>query len=289
MNSSSSPYYPRRAHWYSRLWYPWEAVKRSFRLDRIEQWIELPLHQLVLAAIVPGCAPWLYGRKGLSVVLMASYTFLAIVYVVWIGHTAANLALGGLISIHSSGIVFLLERAEPDMQLGKRTLWGLLAFVIVWGTIYRPILRQLEARWFVPLRIGERVVVVKTGVRPEQIRRGDEVAYRLLARNTTSVRMREGLTFGRVMAVGGDQVMFRPDSVLVGNERHPRRERMPSDGTVIVPENHWYIWPQVNIGNYGNISAETIARALSESAIVAQADLVGKPYRRWFWREQTIP
>jgi hypothetical protein len=64
---------------------------------------------------------------------------------------------------------------------------------------------------------------------------------------------------------------------------------MPVSGMVIVPGNHWFIWPDLAISGHGNIGEAAITDAMLRMADVSEEQFVGKPFKRWFWRQQFLP
>jgi len=64
---------------------------------------------------------------------------------------------------------------------------------------------------------------------------------------------------------------------------------MPDSGEFIVPEKHWFIWPDLDISGHGNVRPESIKNAILELASVDETQYYGKPFQRWFGRKQMIP
>ena len=240
--------------------------------------------------ILPGWALLWSKRPILGVILGTIYCLSAPVFVIWAGYPISNLALTVMISIHAGSIV----RVEQSVGLWRRMAFSLLVFLVVAEGVYVPLRNQMERRWFVPLRIGNHVVVVQTGAKHREIHRGDWVAYRIGAVGVqhvyeAGVYVRGGCVLGRVLAVEGDEVRFRGDGVLVNGELHQRDPHMPAEGALQVPERCWFIWPKMSITGHGYVGAATVDAALLQLATVPEKSLIGVPYQRWFWREQTVP
>lgn len=288
-----SLYYPPRARWYSKLWRPWYALKRSLRLDAIPSPFDQPLYKLVMGIVVPGLSFRLYGQPLVSWLVMAGYGLAALVFVIWIGYRPATVALTAMISIHASSILHMQRRWLADLQLWLRIAWSVLLFVVVSACVYAPLCGQLERRWFMPLRIGERVFVIRTSATPRLVRRGDRVAYRIMeqgwGQHGAAVRIGEGYGIGQVLAVGGDKVSFSESWVSVNQELLPRRPYMPAQGDMTVAEGSWFIWPDVAILERGNAQAGVTVEAMKQLATVREPEFVGVPFRRWWWRKQPLP
>ena len=181
--------------------------------------------------------------------------------------------------------------------------------------MYTPLINYMERHWFVALRVGDHVIKVRTGTHLGQVRRGDWIAYRLgvtgprrdhedtgllgmLERlaggpwqgHQGPVWVRGGCTFGRVLAVAGDEVTFRSNAVLVAGESFPLRPYMPTSGTIRVEQGSWFIWPEMAIsGGHGNVAPEVIQQTMMQLANVPEENSVGMAYQRWLWRKQTLP
>src|SRR5207245_9502113 len=101
-------------------------------------------------------------RPIFSLVTITTDCLLVITFLIWIGHPAGTISLAILMSIHTSSILYMNRRLTPDVELRKRIVWSLVVFALVNLLVYQPLRRQVERRWFMPLRIGEHVFVVNT-------------------------------------------------------------------------------------------------------------------------------
>lgn len=280
----ASPYYPPRARWYSSFWRLWYPVKRRLYLNRLPTIARHDIGQLLLGMVLPGWSLLWSKQPLLGVILGTIYCFSAAVFLIWVGYPISNFALTVMISIHAGSIL----KVEQSIGLWKRILHSVLIFLAVAVFVYVPLRNQMERHWLMPLRVNGRVVVIRTGRPIGLVRRGDQIGYRLPSLRLQGLWLREeGCTLGRVMAVGGDEVAFRRDGVLVNGELRPRSSQMPTSGTVSVDQSCWFIWPEMTISGVGN--AETIQQAMMQLAVVPQSNYVGVLYQRWFWRKQVLP
>ena len=116
------------------------------------------------------------------------------------------------------------------------------------------------------------------------------MAYRINQATGDHVYVPGGFGYGQVEAVAGDRVAFTPQSWQVNDRVLPRRRHMPAQETWVVPEKHWLIWPDSTISISGDQRQnEAVSRLLREIAMVSEAQFAGTPFRRWFWRRQTLP
>jgi hypothetical protein len=290
MDSQASPYYPPRARWYSSLWRLWYPVKRRLYLDRLPTIGRHEVGRSLLGLVLPGWALLWSPKPRLGVILGLAYYVAVPVFVIWRGYPVSNIALMLMITIHAGSVL----RIERSSALWKRCLSSLMVFLVLGGLIYQPLVNQMELRWFVALRVGNHVVKIRTGLKPGEIRRGDWIAYRIFGLGSghgheVPLWVIGGCTLGRVMAVAGDEVAFRPDRVWVNGDSLPRSASMPTNGTVQVEQGCWFVWPEMTINNEGNVDSEIIAQTMMRLAKVAETNYVGMAYQRWFWRKQVLP
>jgi hypothetical protein len=100
---------------------------------------------------------------------------------------------------------------------------------------------------------------------------------------------RTSLGLGSVLATAGDRVEFSTNSFTVNGVPQPFLPHMPTSGNLVVAENHWFIWPNIAISGNWNVGEADISSAMLQMASVPEKQFVGKPFKRWFWREQILP
>ncbi len=206
------------------------------------------------------------------------------------GYLAGNIGFGILISVHASSILFLEVDLFRESRLATRLALGLCTLAVVWGLIYEPILHCVERNWIVPMRIGNKVMIVQSGVPPKSLRRGDLVAFeitgtRFSGGHENRLMLSEGLCLSQVLALAGDEVQFSNRTIFVNGVARPGAPHMPADGGFVVPEKVWFIWPDMDISQYrvaeGNISA-----AMQEAGMVRQNQIIGRAFKSWCGRRQ---
>jgi len=285
-----SSYYPPRARWYTRLFFvPAERARRSFHLDRLRWPGGISTGNFLLSLALPGFAFFALGRQRLAWIFAAGYAIALLLFVVALGYALGNIAFGILISLHATSIVFLeglwLSASSFRTRLGA----ALCTLVAIWTLVYAPFVAYLQRHWLVPLRVGNHVVVVHiTGLKA--IHRGDLVAYEIEDRYAFTQRriiLRPGLSLDRVLALPGDQVKFRAKELLVNNQVAAAPPNLPTAGEFVVPEKTWFIWPQFAILGHG-IPVADIQAAIQETAFVPARQIIGKPFKRWFGRRQSL-
>jgi len=286
MNSS---YYPPRSRLPTRLVAPWFELKRLVRLDRIPAPGGISPLQWLLTLVVPAWAFVAMGRPGVARLAFAAYGTAFFLFVVFLGQLVANVSFGLLIAIHAMSLVWFVR-----MWIDRPPLWFRLALtgtvlLVVWQAIYSPIFRYIDANWFTPLSTSKGVVVIHRAKTPESVRIGDLAAYQIAAERTGNVSLQDGFGFNRVLAKGGDKVEFTPRAVLVNGEPRPRNIGMPLSGSLIVPEKHWFIWPNFDIELAGSATEQMGNSIWLRVAVVSESDYIGKPFRCWFGRRQMVP
>jgi hypothetical protein len=291
-NDEPSTYYPPRSRWHTRLLYgAGRPVRRLVHFHRLRPSVALSTLQWVLSLTVPGAAFVLLGRRPLGWLLMAVYGLAAIVFVVALGFRAAGVAYGLMIGLHASSMIFVEGLWLRDSELRVRLAMALLTLFAVWGLMYYPIVRYAQNHWFMPLRVGHRVIIVKCGLAPKSIRRGEWLAYTIPGDQFMGERERgffleSGYGLDPVLALPGDQVRFTREALYVNDQTFPLQPHMPVQQEFVMPEKVWFIWPSLGISR-GNAWTEAgISATKQRIAMVGQTNIVGRPFKHWFGRRQ---
>jgi len=283
-----SPYYPPRALWYSPLFRISDAFRRIAWLDRIHLPDAMSWGTFLAALLIPGLAFWLRRERLISQAVVAVYVLLAAVFILWMGHSIANIAFGLMLSLHATSIMFLCGPWLAQVRFLFRLLTGVAVLLVLGGLIYAPIRSQVQNRWLMPLRVRQQVVIVQTFSRAITVGRGDWIAYRIEGDRLNGAIVQAGLGLRPVIALPGDQVVFSPEACWVNGVPTPRLEGMPDRGGLLVPENHWFIWPDRVITLRGHAAQAAADAALLHMSDVDQQQFVGKSFKRWFWRRQNL-
>lgn len=288
-------YYPPRSRWYSRFFFNLSRPFRHyFNLDAFLRPVPLSPGGVLLALALPGYSFFALERRLFGWIALAAYVSSAVLFLVALGYLASGVAYGLLISVHATSIIYLESRSLQGSRFSTRIVLGLLTLFAVWGLCYGPVVRYTERHWFMPLRIGDRVMVSHTGIAHRSIRRGDWVVYTIEERGITGVEwagrgvvMQGGLGVDPVLALPGDRVRFTSEAVLVNDQPFPREPFMPGQGESVMPENVWFIWPHLGIdARGGGAPAANISALLQQTALVTREQIIGRPFKHWFWRRQ---
>jgi signal peptidase I len=301
--ATPSSYYPPRARWYGRLRYPWIRIRSELRLDWLTRPAGLTTWHFLLALLVPGYAFFAFGRRRLGWLAFAVYAVAAASFIMGFGFETVQfggagstfqfqpcfLAFGLMIAAHATSVTLVFVHLLQDFRFGRQVFYGLLATVFLSVFIYFPALRYTEAHWLVPLQIHGRVVFVSRLAKPQSIRCGDWVAYTLSATRGSGIWVNEGYAFGPVLGMPGDKLEFQEGSFAVNGRLQPGLPRLPTTGDLTVPQNRWFIWPDLGITGHGVVREDVIVEQLLSLALVDQDAFVGKPFKRWFLRKQVLP
>ncbi len=264
-------------------------------LDRIHLPNRLTLRQFVLSIIVPGFAFFTNRRHILGWSFVTGYCVAAIIFVVALGYRVGSLAYGVMIGAHATSIIFLEGYwLRERSQFRTRLVLAGLTLLVVWLGMYAPLVRFVEDHFFMPLRVRSNVVVVRRTTAPGTIQRGDMAAFRLDEENVGdghrggAVWVRGGYGCGPVLALGGDRVEFSTNSFSVNGTMRKPFPHMPTDGILVVPEKHWFIWPEFDITMRGNVGEAAISSTMMQLAVVPQERFAGTAFKRWFGRRQNL-
>lgn len=294
-SEETSPFYPPRARWFSVCFRLGNVIRRRLALDRLRMPRRVMVGELVAGFLVPGLAVYLRGPRLRGQAVLVACAMLLLVYIVWLGYPAANLAFGLLVSMHASGFVYYCNPLLAEESFRSRLTLTFLVLVAMMLLLYWPARSLVQAHLATPLRLDGRVIVVRRVLPPRAIQRGDWVAYSLAevsegeAHHGGAVWFHGGTGFGPVLAVAGDRLVWSTNGFAVNGTWRPNLAHMPDSGEWIVPEKHWFIWPNLAISGHGNVGEATINRTLLRLADVAPEQFLGQPFQRWFWRSQRLP
>lgn len=236
--------------------------------------------------MVPGLGFYVRGEKRWGKALVCCGAVLAMSFLIWIGYPLANVAFGLLLSLHVSSFLFLFKPLMAETRLPFRVALSLALLIVISQMVYAPLRHQLQEHWVMPLRAKGTVVVVHKGSDLRSVKCGEWIAYSLSERAGEGLSVAGGFGLGPVLAVAGDHLQFKPEGLEVNGILQPPLAHLPSGGEIVVPEKHWFLWPELSITGHGHLGEPNISSAMLQLAIVSEAQFVGKPYRWWFWRRQ---
>lgn len=290
-----SPYYPPRARWYGGIFDLASAVRRGIALDRIHLPHNVTWRGLAAGFVVPGLAVWLRGPRVWGLAAMTASALLLSVFIVWLGYPAANLAFGLVVSIHATGFIYYCSPVLSGWEFRGRMIFTVAVLLGIGLLVYSPLRRTIQNHWAMPVRRIGHVIVMEKSVSPGSIRRGDRMMYSLPGLSTGNphegggaVWVQSGFGWGPVLAIAGDRVTFSTNYFEVNGMRHPLQPHMPRNVTVFVPEKNWFIWPELGISGHGNAGEAAISGVMMQLAMVPEKNFIGKPFKRWFGREQIL-
>ncbi|HTV39515.1 MAG TPA: hypothetical protein VMF08_02995 [Candidatus Sulfotelmatobacter sp.] len=290
MSKATSPYYPPRARWYAPVFRVFAATRLTMAMDRIRLPNAVTWGGLALSFLVPGLGFYLRGPRIYGHVAMSACGLMFLLFIAFFGHSIGNLAFGMIISTHVSAIAYYCGPILQSWTLRMRFLFTILTLLAVSFLFYGPLRDMIQNHILMPLRINGRVIVVEKLAPMGTIRRGDWIAYRISRYSEYGddeyVHVHSGTGFGPVLGVAGDNVVFSTNGFLVNGVLHPPLPDMPSSGSLVVAEKHWFIWPSYSVSGHGYQSR--ITSMMLELANVSEDQYAGRPFKHWFWNEQVI-
>jgi len=290
MSKFASPYYPPRAKWYSPLLQLGSAIRRRAELDRLQLPVGISLGELIKSIWWPGIGFYVRKEKLIGAAIICGSVLLASIFIVWLGYPAANIAFGLLLSAHVTSLVFLCAPWLAGVRFRVRVAFTFAVLLVLGLFAYAPLRNLFQTNFLMPVRDKGRVIVVRRMASAHSIQRGDWIAYTLQSdRAVTGVYIREGLGLGPVLAAAGDQIQFATNGFAVNGVIRPPLPHMPQEGELVVPEKHWFVWPDLAINAHGNVGGGPISATMLQLAIISESDFIGKPFKRWFWRRQIFP
>jgi hypothetical protein len=284
----TSTYYPPRAGWranFSRPTRAW-ANKLQSLVRRLPAPSSVALD--LLCILVPGLSFYLAGWRKVGQCILAGWLIAFVVFLTCLGLPIANWAFMFLISAHATSISQRFQPWLAQHRLLTQIAIGMMLFAVVSLLVYMPARTWFEQHIATPLPMANGVLLLNPRTRPTSIQRGVWLAYRITGSYAGGVQVRDGLGFGPVLAVPGDRVTFGETAFRVNGTVRARLAHMPRTGELVIPPKQWLVWPEVGVSMYG-VSEDSSAQAMLKIALAPQEDVVGKPFKRWFFRKQTAP
>jgi hypothetical protein len=121
---------------------------------------------------------------------------------------------------------------------------------------------------------------------PWEVKPGELIVYRIEGGLGTGIYLKTGLAIGPVLAGPSDRVSFTATAFLVNGVPRKRLDGMPTEGEWRILPATWMVWPDLDISVRGQVPRANIHGALQQLSMVTGDQLVGKPFKRWFWRRQ---
>ena len=296
IEEKSSPFYPPRAPWWSRLLLPWFRLQRLLHLEKIHSPAGFNAGETLLALLVPGFSFIVLGRRVLGLTVLGIYCVSLPVYFIRLGFTEGNFAYGLLLAAHATSVFYLLSHWLGEMELLNKLGLAFGSLLAVWLVLYFPAVSWFEHHIAVPLLVRGQVVVMRPRLVPAEVRRGDRIMFQLDEKQIGqahggegAVWVRAGVGWGPVLALPGDQISFSTNLFSVNGAWQTNLAHMPASAELQVPTNRWFVWPEFAINSHGNVSEANISGLIMQLATVSPTQMTGRPYPAWLGREQKIP
>jgi hypothetical protein len=286
MSHVTSSYYPPRARWYSPLLLLAAGLQRHLALDRIRMPTGVPFFRAVASLGVPGLGFYLRGPRLWGLAAMGFAALMALVFIVGLGYLVGNVAFGLLLSTHVSSVIYVFDPWLAGARFRVRLSFSFILLFVLGALVYMPVRNLIQEQWLMPLRVKGRVVIVQRVAMPSALPRGAWIAYTTDSARGQGLYALDGFGLGPVLAVPGDRVRFTKAALEVNGVPQPLQDYMPQVGEWVVPQKHWFVWPEVAISGHGNMPADVISTTLLQMGTIPEYRFVGRPFKRWFGRRQ---
>jgi hypothetical protein len=283
---ASSSYYPPRAGWGRHFNHLGYAVRRRIHWEQLGLKLSTSPTHFALGLAVPGFSFLDAGWKTLGKATMLAWVMAALVFLLWLGYGVSTFAFGLMMSMHVSSILYLHNRCSPGMRIVRRLVFSLSWLFVVGQLVYASALRLCHNCLFVPLRVGEKVYVINRWRNPQSFRRGDFVACHAEASAFGNVRIRGGYILDKILAGPRDHLEFTQGGYAVNGVQSRSLAFMPASGTTVLPPRTWFIWPSLETVVNVNADPNVVSAAVLQMAMVRREQVIGKPFKWWFWRKQ---
>ena len=213
----------------------------------------------------------------------------ALISILWLGYPIANFSLTLMVVVLTINILYLSGYVWPGDNPWMRTVL-ILAILFIVTRLTGMAFNQL----IVPLELNGRPIIVKAYLKPQSVYPGDWVAYQIVEKVDYSdgqAVIVNGYGLDPVLGGPGDMIHFTNEMFQINGVNYSRLSNMPKHGDLLVPKKHWFIWPSsIRVfSGPSQGSKDLTAELMLQTSVVDEAQFIGKPFKRWFWREQTLP
>jgi hypothetical protein len=284
---SPSTLAPPRAGLLRGFWNVWYGFRRRYRVRFLEWSVPtlasaLPAHRWK-AIFIPTYAWRPLGRGALARIGGIVYLACAAFSIVALGWKSAGVAGGIMVALHGLATAEFLFSGKLMPAPRYRFFWFAATMVAV-ALAYAFVGPRLLAPVVVPMQTARGPILIDTLTDPASVTRGDTIAFRGKRWWSGNVLLRDGAYFGRVLGVAGDVVTFNETTFAVNGQTQARRLGMPRQGEVKVTERHVFLWPSDLRQEFAR-HQQAVEFAQKVALLPADA-VIGRPYRRWFFRTQ---
>jgi hypothetical protein len=285
MRQPCSSYYPARAS-------KWGLAFRSYRLRRwlhLDRLAELNSRRWLfgtLSLFIPSLGFWSRWHWRIAGRVSAGTIGLLGLFLIFLGTSVATIAFGLILAIHVTGVLIFFRDYLAQAQLGSRLVLIVILTLVLSLFLYRPAWTLLQTRLLMPLNVNGRTMVVNCMDNFRGMKRGDWVAFTVQDQRAGQLVMRAGYGASPVYGLPGDRVRFTRVACVVNGVPRERRPYMPDTGEIVVPREMWFVWPEYIVHYPGRANETAVTAMIMDEALVSRSDLVGRPFKRWFWRKQ---
>ena len=279
----NSSYYPPRARWYSRSVYWSNTLQRRLVLNRIHLPRGVAFGRLVCGVLLPGFGfaeriprVWAAAISGFCLLLV-------LVFFVWLGRPLGNAAFTLLLSIHATGLGCLLEPWLKGSRLRFRIFISMAVFFALGGLLYLPARNLIQDHWLLPLQVHGRTIIIHKLASLARVERGEWLAYSFSGNYDGNIIVRGGIGLSRLLGKAGDRVGFTGAALEVNGAVQSHLPFMPVTGEWIVPEKHWFVWPETAIDGHGYVPGDAVSSTLLQIGTISDEQVIGIPFKYWFW------
>lgn len=257
----------------------------SILLDRLRLPASTTIGRTFLALLVPGLSFYYLGPRLVARIIWLSLPWLVLTFLAGLGTPIGEFAFALVIGAHVASVSHLIRPLMSRHAVWQQMMLGLLLFLAVSLVVYLPIRNQFHAHIAMPLAVGGGTIIVNPRASAAEVQVGDVVAYRIHAMQRQAVIVREGFGVRPVWGLPGDRVQFGDGFCSVNGVLHPLDASSAAGGTMIVPEDCWFIWPDLSKVNPG-VAPDEVQAMVHQLSVVPRADFVGRRYAWWFFRPQ---
>ena len=144
----------------------------------------------------------------------------------------------------------------------------------------------------VPLRYQGRIILVKTRIQIDELRRGDRIAYHvpgtrddLGGGQVGSFQIQTGIGYDAVLGLPRDEIQITEQGVTVGAELKKGLTQTAALPAFSVPPDTVFVWPDsIRMNRPDGISLSAVMDRQRKLGLITQERLLGRSLHTWIGR-----
>lgn len=285
-----SPYYPPRTNFWSPFKYIFYDLKESFREWNYRLAVKEYANRIsLLPLLIPGFGFLYKGKPRIGRLSLILYFISLVFFIMMLGFKEANYALAFMVFLHSLNIIFYLLGFLRTLNLKTQILFNIAISIGIVPGVYYLLMNFVNNNLIIPIKYKSTTLVgIKSG-HPNKTLPGNLIIFEMEGWNSSweGIRVIGGLNIGRVIAKGGEKVIFNNKLVITKHGTFAKPTHYPVLSELTVPSNSVFVLTEMRMqGNLPSTIQQQIENLIIRQSIIGIDEYKGYIPKTWFGRIQ---